>query len=111
LAICTVIDPRFSHDGSAAGEKQKGVSQFGNKTSLEQYWQFVVLPPAFMFSLDGLTAEVEQKEFCNETSHEQYWQFVVLLTPAFTFSHDGLAAREEKKGVSQFGNETLHEQY
>jgi hypothetical protein len=34
-----------------------------------------------------------------------------VIDPAFTFSHVGLAAREQQTGVSQFSNETSHEQY
>jgi hypothetical protein len=51
-----------SHDGLAAGEEQKGVSQFGNETSHEQYLQFVLLlTPAFTFSHDGVATGEEQK--------------------------------------------------
>jgi hypothetical protein len=63
-----------SHNGLAAGEEQKGVCQFGNETSHEQYWQFLLLlTPAFTFSHDGLAAGEKQKgvsQFDNETSLE-----------------------------------------
>jgi hypothetical protein len=88
----------FSHDGLAAGEEPKGVSQFGNETSHEQYWQFLLLlTPAFTFFHDGLTTEKEPKgvsQFGNKTLHKQYWQFVLVLTP---LSHFPMMAWQQQR--------------
>jgi hypothetical protein len=52
----------FSHDGLAAGKKQKGESKFGNEISQEQYWQFVLLlTPAFTFPMMAWRQERNKK--------------------------------------------------
>jgi hypothetical protein len=106
LAIFTVIDPHFHIFPWWPGGRRetKRCKLFRNETSLDQYWQFVLLLIlAFTFSHDSLAEEEKQKDisyFGNETSLDHYWQFVLLLILAFTFSHVGLAAVEKQKDIS-----------